>query len=97
MRFFLFVFILISVEVLAQSNKFNTEKYTKKNIQRKENKTMDEAVGDEITKDDPNYKDLDKIRHRCMHFDTKSRERCGRKAGGKLKKYCLIHRVGKGK
>ncbi|MGL4364457.1 MAG: hypothetical protein ACRCZB_03615 [Bacteroidales bacterium] len=97
MRILFIILLFITVSVMAQPKKFDTKKYTKQNIQRKENKKMDEVVGDEITKDDPNYKDLDKIRHRCMHFDSKSKTRCGRKAGGKLKKYCLIHRVGKGK
>ncbi|MDR2814423.1 MAG: hypothetical protein LBB79_07200 [Prevotellaceae bacterium] len=62
------------------------------NIKRQESKSPEEMIGPgEVGRNDVNYKNLDKIRHRCMYID-KNGERCGRR--GKKKngyKYCFWH------
>jgi hypothetical protein len=69
------------------------KKYSRQNVKRQENRSATEAFGPgEVPKSDVNYKDLNKIRHRCLYID-KNGERCGRK--GRKKdgyKYCFWHR-----
>jgi hypothetical protein len=68
-----------------------TKKYSKQNVHRQESKKADEVVvgANTLTKDDVNYKNLDEIRHRCVHVNKKGK-RCGCKAK-KNKKYCWWH------
>lgn len=70
-----------------------TQKLSRQNVKRQESKSLsEELIGPgEVSKKDVNYKNLDKIRHRCLHINKKG-ERCGRK--GKKKngyKYCFWH------
>jgi hypothetical protein len=70
-----------------------TQRLSKQNVKRQEAKSLsDEVVGPgEVSKKDVNYKNLDKIRHRCMHI-SKGGKRCGRKGAKKNGyKYCFWH------
>ncbi|MDR1342477.1 MAG: hypothetical protein LBK18_04370 [Prevotellaceae bacterium] len=69
------------------------KKYSRQNVKRQESKSASEMVvgPGEVGKNDINYKDLDKIRHRCLHIN-KDGERCGRKGLKKNGyKYCFWH------
>lgn len=68
-----------------------TKKFSKQNVQRQENKKADEIVpgAEGLSRDDVNYKDLDAIRHRCIHVNKKGK-RCGRKVA-RNGKYCRWH------
>jgi hypothetical protein len=68
-------------------------KYTKQNVKRQEKKSLteDTAGPGEVSRKNVNYKDLDKIRHRCIYI-KKNGERCGRKGSKKNGyKYCFWH------
>ncbi len=68
-----------------------TQKYSRQNVQRQENKKADGAVlgADDLSRDDVNYKDVDEIRCHCVHVDKKG-NRCTRKAV-KGATYCRWH------
>ncbi len=93
MRYILLVMLLL---VLAGCSPYarqmrQTQKLSRQNVQRQENKKPDEVVtgADGLSKHDVNYKDLDAIRHRCMYVSKKG-HRCTRKAV-KNGKYCRWH------
>ncbi|MDR3189325.1 MAG: hypothetical protein LBT94_09120 [Prevotellaceae bacterium] len=69
-----------------------TKKYSKQNVKRQEALSDEKTAGPgELSKKDINYKDLDKIRHRCMYINNKG-ERCERKGSPKNGyKYCFWH------
>jgi hypothetical protein len=68
-------------------------KYSKQNVKRQGGKSSLGTSADlgELDKDDVNYKQLEKIRHRCLYIN-KNGERCGRKGRKKNGyKYCFWH------
>ncbi|MDR0687634.1 MAG: hypothetical protein LBF55_02980 [Prevotellaceae bacterium] len=71
-----------------------TAKYSKQNVKRhRGSSSFDALLGGpvEIDRNDVNFKNPTKIRHRCLYINKKGK-RCGRKGSKKNRyKYCFWH------
>lgn len=64
------------------------KKQSEKNL-KTQDKNAKLSPGGDLSRDNVNYKDIEKIRHRCMHINKKGK-RCTYKAK-KDNRYCFWH------